>query len=496
MERKLFHFFAAGVFFFFAVGCNHKDVLDPGDGFADTRDVFYYFGSKTTLRDYLEMITSGTLTRSEFSDVVRPDGFVSLHERIERMKASTRVGSTGGVDEVTKDEYAVYRAMDLLVEPALYHVLDTSMIISVGDRIYKVCDAGTFVFPVGYDGPSMRRYIASADMGRLSSLSKGEEVSLGDGVSFIRTFGEMTGDDGFEVLPPEDGTRSYNLSGSLHSGYNCTTYRWTANSVVQNILEFLLVKDYVRYADLDDKHRFAVHVYNNNFGFIEAAGVKSWVQVKKKFLFVNYWVADGGTYDIVSGFNYLYSEHRNFMKAGSFASYMPSSLKGYSSFSSDITGVGSVSFLYGDCQGVPYVSGLGSKMNLVLPYMYSNGVNLTSESKQTLEKLFGCGQASQLMGVLKTAASKMGRSDAPSLLFLPKPSSSSEFKNDLTLLYGRAEKRTDCFDITLLLKGGFSWSGGPVPAPIQFNTYYINALDTFASVKYNGKWTGVRFVFN
>jgi hypothetical protein len=370
------------------------------------------------------------------------------------------------------------------------------MIISVGSNVYKVCEEGTFVFPSGWDGKRMRKYIAGADIGYLRGLYKGDEVDLSGGVRFIRTFGEPAGEADLRMLPAEAGTRGYNLSGSLHSGYGVTSYAWTANSVVQNILEFLLVKDYIRYADLDDKHRFALHVYNNNFGFIEAAGVKSWVQVKKKFLFVNYWVADGGTYDIVSGFNYLYSEHRNFMKAGSFASYLPSCLKGYGSFSSNVTGVGDVRFLYGDCQGVPYVSGLGSKLNLVLPYMYSNGVNLTNDSKQMLEKLFSCGQVSQLMGVLKTASSKLERPYAPSLLFIPRPSSSSEFKNDLTLLYGKAEKRTDCFDITLLLKGGFSWSGGPVPAPIQFNTYYINALDTFASVKYNGKWTGVRFVFN
>ena len=478
---------------FILAGCDGKETAPVDDG-ADGRDVFYYFGSKTTLRDYLELITSGTDTRSVDGDVVRPKGFVSVADRLERMKSATRAAGDG--DELTKDEWAVYRAMDLLVEPALYHVLDTSMIISVGSNVYKVCDEGTFVFPSGWDGKRMRQYIAGADFDYLRRLSKGQEVDLTEGVSFIRTFGEEAGEADLRALPAEAGTRGYDLSGSLHSGYGVTSYSWTANSVLQNILEFLLVKDYIRYADLDSKHRFALHVYNNNFGFIEAAGVKSWVQVKKKFLFVNYWVSDDSKYDIVSGFNYLYSEHTNFMKSGSFASFMPSNFKGYDSFSSNITGVGNVKFLYGECQGVPYVSGLGSNMNFVLPYMYSNGVNLTSESKETLEKLFACGQESQLMGVLKGAASRMGRSTLPSLLLLPKPSSSSEFKNDQTLVYGMAEKRTDCFDITLLLKGGFSWTGGVLPAPIQFSTYYINAIDTFASVKYNGKWTGVRFVFN
>ena len=451
-------------------------------------DSYLHFDSVEAVESYLDDVSLGTARRL-------PSGFVSVRDRSNRIPVETRSAANF---EMTAEEYAVHHAEELLVAPALFSIMDTDLLVGVGDRIYKVTDEGTFIFPSRTTRDEIDAYIEAADIAFLSSMEKGDRISLRGGVDFIRTFGSVAGSGDLVSKAPSSSsgnTSPYGLTGNLHSGYNVTTYAWKAGNIWQDILEILLIKDYIRYAELDASHRFAVHVYNNNFGFVEAAGVKAVVQEKRKFLFATYWVNSKEKYEIASGFNYLYSKHKNFMKGGNFSSFAPSAFTGYKMLSSNITGAGNVSFLYVKCGDIPYISGWGKDITFCLPYLSMSGVQVSSSTKTTLTKLYDDPQPSQLMSALRRAASYRGAGSAPAFLMIPYPSSNSQFRNDLALATGARNVTCNGVDIRLLCKGGFSWSGG-IPAPIQFSTYDIMAMDTFASVRWNGKWTGIRFVFN
>lgn len=463
-------------------------VQDEGTGKVRVVDSYLRFEDGDALMGFLEGVESGV-------EPAVPEGFVSVRERGRRLAAETRAVRTF---EMTEEEFQVHRAEQLLVDPALFSVMDTDLTVGVGDRIYKVTDEGTFVFPDRTTFDEIDAYIGGVDLDVLRTLDKGQQMRLSGGVDFIRTYGSVAGSGDLVMKSLSVGSTpvsGYGLSGNLHAGYNVATYAWKANGLWQDILEILLIKDYIRYAELDDTHRFAVHVYNNNFGFVEAAGVKAVVQEKRKFLFATYWVNSKEKYDIESGFNYLYSRHKNFMKGGNFSSFAPAAFTGFKTTSTDVTGTGSVTFLYGKCAEIPYVSGWGKDITFCLPYLSMSGVQVTEKTKDMLMKLYDDPQPKELMGVLRRAASLRGASDGPAFLMVPRPSSGSQFRNDLALACGARRVSSDGVDIRLLRKGGFSWSGG-VPAPIQFSTYEIMALDAFASVRWNGKWTGVRFVFN
>ena len=425
--------------------------------------------------------------------VVFPDGFVSVRNR----KDGLALTKADGGDQMSADEFAVYRAEALLVEPKLQYVMDTAMVIGAGDYTYKVIDEGTLMVPSKMSDGEMASMVGRLDRAGLALLAKGEVKELDGGVRFIRTFGEEVSIDEFDVSVEEDAeTKGYVMSNNLHSGYNVTTYTWKGSSLLQKFLELLLIKDLTQYVYIDNNRRVSLQFYNNNFGFIEAAGLRTQLQVKKWFLFVPYWVSDGGSYSFVNGFNYLYSKHANYMQNTGYASYQPGNFNGYSVKAFSFSGIGTVNFLYGKCTGVPYLSNWGSDYTFVLPELKMSGVSVTDETKSILDKLYNVDTCPprQLLSTLRSCASARGRTDKPSMLFIPHGSGHVNFKEDITMLCGVNEVYGTEYVTRLLSKGGFSWSGG-IPAPIQFSIYDISAVDSFGAVRYKNKWYGVRFVF-
>ena len=449
-----------------------------------------HFDSQESFDEFLGSLSEdGQLTKAAGSGTGElPEGFVSVVDRL--LSAATKADPG---TEVDRDEYLADRAVMLLVEPKLRYLMDTALVIGVGPGTYKITDLGTYYVTGEMLEEDLQAVVDGSDRESLSALVKGERVELPGGVSFIRSFaGEEAGEDCFDVIEHDGGEATkagYGLSNNIHSGYGLTSYRWKGNS----FLEFLLIKDVTEYYYVDSDRRVAVQLYNNNFGFVEAAGLKTRVQVKKRFLFVPYWAEENTSRLMVNGFNYLYSKHKNYMNSTELVAFQPSNFSGFSSMSQSVFGAGSVTWLYGRSSSVPYIDGFGSDYTLCVPRLGMSGVSVTGETRTMLEKLYD-GAPSELLSALKAAASKRGASTGPALLFIPLPSGAAKFNNDVTMLTGKYQSYGSSALARLLSKGGFSWSGG-IPCPIQFSVYEIDAVDCFGAVNVNGRWVGVRFVF-
>ena len=445
-----------------------------------------HFDSQGSFDDFLgSMSDDGSTTKA--TGVCLPNGFVSVRDRLSSCRTKSDAGA-----EVTKDEYLADRAVMLLVEPKLSYLMDTTLVIGVGQCTYKITDLGTFFVSSQMLEDELQSIVDGADSERLASLNKGDIISLGGGVSFIRSFAsEEAGEDCFDSVVHDEGEAtkaSYGLSNNIHSGYSLTSYTWKSS----NFLEWILIKDVTQYYYLDSDRRVAVQLYNNNFGFVEAAGLKTRVQIRKRFLFVPYWAEESVSRQMVNGFDYLYSKHQNYMNNTELVAFQPSNFSGFNSFSQSVSGVGGVNWFYGRSTNVPYIDGFGNDVTLCVPKLNMNGVNVTTDTRNMLDKLYDA-KPSELLSVLKSAASKRN-SSMPALLFIPKPSSASLFKNDVTMLTGKYQSYGSSALARLLSKGGFSWTGG-IPCPIQFSIYNIDAVDCFGAVNINGRWVGVRFVY-
>ena len=467
-----------------------------------------HFQSKDAFGEFLDSIGEDgkVITKAGDAGTPLPSWFTSLRDRDLALRAT----KAGDSDEMTREEYEIWCAQQLMSEPKFEYVMDTALVIGVGDYTYKITEEGTFAVPSEVSEEKMLSVVQSADREYLAGLEKGSVLELNDGIVFYRTFGEKEQmEDLFEQTDDEETKAgSYGLSNNLHAGYNTTTYNWSKQTLLGKFLEIIKIKDISQTVSLDSKHRLVVNMYNDNFGFWQVAGIKSMVQVKKSFLFIPIWKDDDTYYNTATGINYMYSQHKDYWPAPEFVSFEPAvfNTHGFNVVTGSFKNVGQVPFLYGKLKGVPYISDFGDKINFCLPKLGMDGKMLKKEMEPILEKLFDA-DPKELLSFTRTVAGKLGSANDPSFLFLPKGKGKS-FTYNNSMLTGKKESRTIRQYLRFHNKGGFTDTGEggwradgsfrgslSLPMPIQFNMYEINAIDAFVSVYYNKKWVGIRFVF-
>lgn len=511
----------------FLVGCQKDDVSalpeEPSqavisyEGPFTVVDGHLHFTSQESLNSVLDVI-SECLRHDDDPDtksvaeapVFMVDGFTSVAQRREGFVGLTKAGEDRAGSEMTVDEFAVYKAEELLTEPALSHVMDTSLVIGVGDYYYKVTEKGSFEVRSSVPLDDAMVVINEFDPATVSGLSKGDSVRISDDIVFYNTYGNKDEEDGDLIEVVNEGlvadydietkglpSGPYNLVNGLHNGYNVITYKWQNSTIFGKIMEFFLIKDRSEYHYIDDNHRVRFKLFNNNFGFIRTSGLHVCLQVRRRFLFISTWpiVIQDTSCSTVLGLNYLYSEHSNYMSSTRFGAFESSNFRDYKVYTPYVTGLGSTPFLYGKASSVPYFVGFSNDITMALPVLKLSYGAITAETKDMLSKLYEA-SPKELLAIMKSVAYYRGRPKEPTILIIPSASTNSTiFKNDITMAAGRYENY-HCSDqqMRFLTQGGFSWSGG-IPAPIQFSTYNILAIDAFGAVKYEDKWYGVRFVF-
>lgn len=272
------------------------------------------FPTNECLESFLSDVIDGEencQTKSSFTSYV-PEfpGFTSIANRKTHLQTKSSVTS-GDCDEMTQEEYEIMLLEKLLIDPVLTNVVDTSMVIDVEGRTYKITEYGTFSSDIAYFD-KVSRAIETFDPKLIETLSNGETILLEDGVtSFTNTFGLGSSEDylaSYEDVDDYDFDEDYNYSGDLtvltkaptisstkfsnnfHSGYNTVDYSWSNSSVFLKFLDSIRGKEVSRENYFDDTHRVKVTLYDVNYAFYASAGINVKMERQKKFLFIKYWV--------------------------------------------------------------------------------------------------------------------------------------------------------------------------------------------------------------
>lgn len=438
---------------------------------------------------------------SKASGLILPEGFTPISERMRELesRATLQEGSAEGLK--------IARCQDLLNDGRLTHILDTTMIIEVGERIFKITDEGTWSTLSG-NRKNFDRMIASADRSALKVIAKNETMKVGPDLLLTNTFGDKGEDRDFVIDESEEASKAYTTpSNNLHNGYNTVKYSWAAQTTGDRIAEFLGYKDYTRTADFDAKHRVSVRLFDNNYFFVVVAGISVKVEEQKSFIGIKYWTDMKNSIPLALGMNYLYIRHQHYTNPIGYIELSPASLgNGMYGFDRTIGSAPRTGYLYGRKQTASNASSdWGRYFTVCTPKLGMSTPTLIT--KQTNNILVALSQDNCFAGIIeavKTAAQSMGAPKDPAMFILPEATSSNNEKFSITRTYITGLRQFNSnyreilfFSTNFAPIGGISLNGANVGFAMlnkSINMIGIEKIDAFGAACYNGQWKGIRFV--
>jgi len=311
------------------------------------KDGFLHFASEDVLESFLlgaeQEADAATELKSTRASTTRLNGFVSLadmKQTIGNSLKSTRSSDVDEDEEMTEDEVRIVKAEELLVDPILAEVVDTTLRIGVSDRIYKITEYGTFSAPTN-NAHFIEQEILHFDKSLITSTELGTYVNLENGVVFTNSFGQEGLESYIEEVPE---TRSSLKSADVyqndfHNGYNVNTHRWKNNSVWQKFWDKIRGKDVSKENYFGSKKRVQVNVFNVNYAFYASSGIKVKMQKRKRVAFVKWWVSTDAD-KLAVGFNKVYGEMK-YTNPRSFSSISPTASGYWGRFTGTLNGIGS-----------------------------------------------------------------------------------------------------------------------------------------------------------
>lgn len=110
------------------------------------------FNSQNAFNSYVNKLrenensSSNTNTRAlaEQSNLIKIKGFTSIADIKKNVNISTRGSNDDADEEMTTDEFNVMKSENILVDPLLTQVMDTTLRIQIGEQLYKITKYGTF----------------------------------------------------------------------------------------------------------------------------------------------------------------------------------------------------------------------------------------------------------------------------------------------------------------------------------------------------------------
>ena len=416
-------------------------------------------------------------------------GFTSIAKR--RDEILTKAGNIDrGGTQMSKEEWDIYNSEILIDDPVLEHVLDTNMFIEVGDYIYRITKHGTFKTLRTNDINEFLDVIDKFDVGVAESMPNGSETRIGKDVTFINTFyGKTNGTEFFgkpwegETEPEE--TKAWYGWGypiSLHTSYNVNTLNYPLGNKVNGFamsLGFNLTHSYL----IDSNHSVVINFYNTNVGFYASQGVNVRIQEKRKRWLGSVWT-NGKAERMALGFNGLHAKH-SFMLNGDMYFTNLRDMRNMNVYNANMGSAGTQQMVYKRTyeSNVPYLSGLGSQVTLVMPKFEYDGALITKDCYDKLQSMGIC-SAEDMANALVT----VGGTSGPALMYIPQPGSRSKYSNDAILTYGVKEVyNTYETGVNFLEYGGFE---GFKPMYFSWTSFY--KVDVFGSIFYNGRWYGAR----
>lgn len=157
--KKLFYIFALVAFTF--TSCEKNDENSQIYTNINTSEDYLKFANSATFLEYLKSLEPQNDSNSNYakvkgsvSKVLIPDNFRSITQIIKDIEKNeisqiSKIKSTNQdeIEEMTVDEYNIMLAKDLLQDPILCNVMDTTLRIGIGGYLYKITKDGTFFCP-------------------------------------------------------------------------------------------------------------------------------------------------------------------------------------------------------------------------------------------------------------------------------------------------------------------------------------------------------------
>lgn len=190
-------------------------------------------------------------------------------------------------EEMTIEEFGIARAGELLYEDALTYVMDTTLRIVAGDKLYQVTEYGTFVAPLD-KADMLSETILNFNNGLSSNMTQlsEDEFLLSNGITYINTFYEPdTSGVTHEFIDEDTATRS---ESSVAHYVNIVPVSTRANNDDEDVK---VGEDWgAEFNYFSNKRRMKCKLYRVNYGIGRYAGYKCKYQKRKRFLGVKYWV--------------------------------------------------------------------------------------------------------------------------------------------------------------------------------------------------------------
>lgn len=267
-----------------------------------------------------------------------------------------------------------------------------------------------------------------------------------------------------------------------------------------------LGKSVERERNFDKKHRIQVEVFNVNYRFYTSAGIKVKMQKMKRFVFVKYWVSDTCE-DMAIGFNMITGTLK-FNNPTNYSSIMPSNSVRWDKFTSTIDGY-EREFLYQRIYNSDivkdWINPISDKLYMILPNVKikspfnSNKYILEFPTHNILQSMYDApakyisSTLLKINGKTWSALEEKIKPEDPRIAYIvwgTNEESFTEAKPFITGVkrYGSMSTKVVRFNQSF----GFNYMGIVKPfLPSEFNIEYF---DGFGSIKYNGKWLGIRFI--
>lgn len=281
------------------------------------KEGYVNFKTRKAFEDYISNLndneSSSTTKAPHHNNDKRIKGFTSIKDM--DTKYQTKASSNEESEEGTEEEYALSRCKELIPDSRMEYFLDTTMIVSVADTLYKITEHGTF-FTISGNYKELDNATKQFDIKQIKKLGN-NCYQVSNKIYLYDTFGKISGDtisykqlNEDEIIcqdeqsnENEDVTYTHTRATSKtytlgktdienDKTFGLSTYKWKTNSWGMITTLFgILGTDCSKTNNFDSKHRVKCNLYKVNYVFYESCGFKVEMQRRKKILFIKYWVS-------------------------------------------------------------------------------------------------------------------------------------------------------------------------------------------------------------
>ena len=468
------------------------------------------------LRDSESSVKTG-VTRSNKFNLGDLSGFKSIaniQEQYYSTRASIAESSDDDDEEMTLDEFNALKAEDILVDPVLTQVMDTTLRVQIGDRLYKITEYGTFYAPKD-NIKELDDEVSQFTAANIENSLPNETIELNNGVVFVNTKDNIYIEEpDLELVVDEyNETRAMGAleTLNLHKPYNTEDYQWKNHSVWQKMWDSARGKDVDRERYFDKKHRIQVEVFSVNYLFYKSCGISVKMQRRKRFLGFKHWVKDDCE-DLAIGFNCV-AGVLSFNNPANYSSITPSYSAQWGRFTSVINNqVGSFVFNRLKRSEIlkDWVNFTVENAYIILPEIRlkkfwdkgSEKYLLDWPKRSDLQRMYdvpyelAASFVKNMNGKYLDSIRKKIVPEDPRIAYLVWGNSDLEFNKSKPYISG-VVKYGECRAKTVRFNRSFGVNiNNFIVTPFIPTDFKIEYFDGFGAVKYQGRWLGIRMVGN